>query len=226
MPKILLVEDDKDLAKVVTEYLKSEHFTYEVAYDGLSGHEFLIQGHFDLIILDWDLPGMSGVEILKEFRSANGVTPVLMLTGKKEINEKEEGLDTGADDYLTKPFHMRELTARLRALLRRPTQSVSNTIKVGNLEMDPLKHKLYKDGKDIHLLPKDFSLLEFLMRHPDEIFSNEALIQRVWSFEAEATSDALRTSVKRLRKKLDDSDNEDESIIETVRRVGYRLRKK
>ncbi len=226
MPKILLVEDDKDLAKIISEYLKSEQYSFEIAHDGTTGYEFLVHGHFDLIILDWNLPGMSGVELLRKYRAGQGVSPVLMLTGKKEITDKEEGLDTGADDYLTKPFNMREMTARIRALLRRPAQSVSSTLKVGNLELDPHKHKLLKNGEDVHLLPKDFSLLEFFMRHPDEVFSQDALIQRVWSFDAEATSDALRTSIKRLRKKLDDTEDEEESIIETVRRVGYRLRQK
>jgi two-component system OmpR family response regulator len=177
-----------------------------------------------VVILDWDLPRMTGVEICSKYRANKGVTPILMLTGKSQIADKEQGLDAGADDYLPKPFHMRELSARIRALGRRPTTVASNVLTVGSLELDPTKHRLCKNGQDIHLLPKDFALLEFLMRHPDEIFSSEAILQRVWNLDTEATSDAVRTSVKRLRKKLDDSDDEDNSIIENVRRIGYRLK--
>lgn len=226
VPKILLVEDDKDLALLVSEWLRSENYSLDIAHDGKEGYEFLRQGHYDVVILDWDLPRMTGVEICQKYRSAKGVAPILMLTGKSQIAEKEEGLDAGADDYLAKPFHMRELSARLRALSRRPTTVVSNTMIVGNLELDVVKHRLSKNGEDVHLLPKDFALLEFLMRHPDEIFSSEAILQRVWNLDTETTSDAVRTSVKRLRKKLDDGDDEDNSIIENVRRIGYRLRAK
>jgi two-component system, OmpR family, response regulator len=226
VPKILLVEDDKDLALLVSEWLHAENYSLDIAHDGKEGYEFLRQGHYDVVILDWDLPRMSGLEICQKYRSNKGVSPILMLTGKSQISEKEQGLDAGADDYLAKPFHMRELSARLRALGRRPTTVVSNVLTVGNLELDAVKHRLSKDGADVHLLPKDFALLEFLMRHPDEIFSSEAILQRVWNLDTEATSDAVRTSVKRLRKKLDESDDEDSSIIENVRRIGYRLRVK
>lgn len=224
MTKILLVEDDKDLTQVISEWLMSQNYGLEIAHDGLSGYEFLRQGHFDIAILDWDLPGMTGMEILKKYRSNKGTIPILMLTGKSAITEKEEGLDSGADDYLTKPFSMRELSARLRALARRPSDTLTEVIKVGALELDTVKHKVFKGGKDIHLLPKDFALLEFLMRHPEEVFSSDTLIQRVWNFDSEATSDAVRTSIKRIRKKLDDSEDEDQSIIENVRRIGYRLK--
>ncbi len=226
MPKILLVEDDKDLALLVKEWLDSENYSLDIAHDGMEGYEYLRQGHYDVVVLDWDLPRMTGVEICMKYRANKGVTPILMLTGKNQVADKEQGLDAGADDYLPKPFHMRELSARLRALGRRPTTVASNVLTVGSLELDPTKHRLSKNGQDVHLLPKDFALLEFLMRHPDEIFSSEAILQRVWNLDTEATSDAVRTSVKRLRKKLDDSDNEDDSIIENVRRIGYRLKVK
>lgn len=224
MPKILLVDDDKDMAAIVAEWLKAENFTVEVTHDGREGLQFLKLGHYDLGIVDWDLPGISGIEICKEYRRAQGTIPILMLTGKGHVTNLEEGLGAGADDFLTKPFQMRELLARVKALSRRGSVRVDNIIRVGDLELDPLKHRVTKGGINVHLVPKDFAMLEFLMRHPDEIFSSDALIQRVWNLDAEATNDAVRTSIKRLRKTLDDSDNEEESIIETVRRVGYRLR--
>jgi DNA-binding response OmpR family regulator len=222
--KILLVEDDKDLAVIINEWLTGQKFSLEVSHDGREGYEYLQQGHYDVAILDWDLPGISGLEICRRHRDANGLTPILMLTGKDHIIEKEQGFDAGADDYLTKPFNMRELSARLKALSRRPPTTVTHLLKAGVLELDPIKHKIFKAGKEIHLLPKDFSLLEFLMRHPEEVFSSEVLLQNVWNFDTEASPDAVRTSVKRLRKMIDSSDDEQSSMIENVRRLGYRLK--
>src|ERR1700733_13636457 len=147
MPKILMVEDDKDLAMIVQDWLKAEFYALDLASDGRTGYEYLQQGDYDLVILDWDLPGMQGVDICRKYRSSGGKAPVLILTGKGQIEEKEEGLDAGADDYLTKPFSMRELSARLRALLRRPATSTSTTIKVGKLEMDASKHTITKNGE-------------------------------------------------------------------------------
>ncbi|HEY9772677.1 MAG TPA: response regulator transcription factor [Planktothrix sp.] len=224
MPKILLVEDEKDLALSVRQYLESENISVEVANDGVEGYEFLRQGLYDVAVLDWDLPGLTGIEILQRHRAAQGTTPILMLTGKHLIDQKEAGFEAGADDYLTKPFNMRELLSRIKALSRRSSTSLNMTLKVGNIEMDSAAHQVYKAGKPVHLLPKDFALLELLMRHPGEVFSSEAIVQRVWSFDADVTDSAVRTSVLRLRKKLDDSDDENLSIIENVRRVGYRLR--
>jgi two-component system phosphate regulon response regulator PhoB len=177
-----------------------------------------------VIILDWNLPGLSGVEICRRFRAMQGSTPILMLTGKTQPNEIEQGLDAGADDYLKKPFIMSELLARLRALSRRSGTVVSTVLKIRNIELDPVKHRVKKDGREVHLLPKDFSLLEFLMRHPDEIFSPEALLRRVWDLDAEASTESLRTAVRRIRRVIDDSDDESDSLIENVRRVGYRLK--
>jgi two-component system, OmpR family, response regulator len=224
MPKILMVEDDKDLAMIVHDWLKAEFYALDVVHDGRVGYEYLQRGDYDLIILDWDLPGMPGVELCRKWRGEGGRTPILILTGKGQIEEKEEGLDAGADDYLTKPFTMRELSARLRALLRRPATKVSHILKIGNLEMDPSKHILSKNGEFLHLPRKDFDLLEYLMRNPGRFFSIDHLLERIWSFDTEATSDAVRTAIKRLRKALDDGDDENDSMIESARRVGYRLR--
>ena len=226
MPKILYVEDDKDLATMVREWLRTENYNLEVVHDGRDGWEYVRMGGYDLIVLDWELPGMSGVEILKRYRDIKGMAPVLMLTGKGHIEDKEFGFEAGADDYLTKPFSMKELSARLRALLRRPAMLMSNIIKIRDLELDPVKHTVCKNGKELPLLPIDFALLEFFMRNPDKVFSTEALMQRVWNSSAE-TSDALRTSIKRLRKHLDgDSENESKSMIENIPRIGYRMRSK
>lgn len=224
MAKILLVEDDKDLSLTVSKWLESQSYSVDTAFDGTEGYEYLKRGRYEVVILDWQLPGMTGVELAKKFRAEGGVTPILMLTGKGRVEEKEEGLDAGADDYLTKPFNMRELTARIRALLRRSPTPVGESLKVGLLELDPQKRMLRKSGVAVHVVPKDFAVLEFLMRYPGEVFSAEALLQRVWSFDSEASTDAVRTSIKRLRKALDDGADEKNSCIENVRTLGYRLR--
>jgi DNA-binding response OmpR family regulator len=225
MPQILFVEDDKDLSAVVNEWLTADGYTVEVAHDGLTGWEFLRQYNYDVVILDWNLPGLSGPAMCGRYRAAGGVAPVIMLTAKSQITEKVEGFDSGVDDYLTKPFNLKELSARLRALLRRPQAVVTNVITNGYLELDVVKRRITKGGVEIHLLPRDFELLEFMMRHLDEVFSSEALLQRIWGSDAEATSDALRTSIKRLRQKLDVGDSDAQSFIENIPRVGYRLRR-
>jgi DNA-binding response OmpR family regulator len=223
MAKILIVEDDLDLGGMVVDWLRFEHYNVEIVHNGREGLERLQTSEYDAIILDWELPGMDGIEVCRRFRSEGGSSPIIMLTGKSAISEKEAGLDSGADDYLTKPFNMKELSARLRAVLRRPGGVVSNVLKVRDIEMDPSKYQVKKAGVEIQLLPKEFSLLEFFMRHPNQVFSSDALIQRVWHSDSEATGDAIRTCLKRLRKKLGDND-EKEPIIQTVHGVGYRLR--
>lgn len=221
MAKILIVEDDLGLSKMVRDWLVFEKHQVEEVADGTEALEKLRFYEYDLVILDWMLPGISGVQILREFRNTRGSTPVLMLTGKDTIIDKETGLDAGADDYLTKPFHMKELSARTRALLRRPRDIVTDTIKVGDLLLDRGKHKILKNNVEVKLLPKEFALIDFLMRHPNQVFSVDALLNRVWESESDATADAVTTCVKRIRKKLDSEGKP--SIIRTVHGVGYRL---
>jgi DNA-binding response OmpR family regulator len=222
MVKILLVEDDSDMAATINKWLTSEQHVVETVHNGREGFERLEVCQYDLIILDWQLPEMSGLDICKQFRARQGVTPIIMLTGKSTVADKTSGLDSGADDYLTKPFSMTELSARLRALLRRPPVSTSNVLHVGNLVVDPIKHTVTRNNVRVYLLPKEFALLEFLMRHPEEVFSVEALLQRVWHSDSDASIDAIRTCVKRLRDKIDPGS--ENSVIETIPRVGYKLR--
>lgn len=224
MAKILLVEDDIDLANMVLQWLTAERYAVDVCHDGRSGLDFLSINGYDVAIIDWDLPLLQGIDIVREFRGKGGDTPIIFLTGKDRISDKEQGFDSGADDYLTKPFSVRELAARIRALLRRPSQVVPSIMKSGDVELDPALHKVTRAGREVHLSPKDFELLEFLMRHPDQVFSGDALLTRIWPSDSEATSDALRSAVKRIRKKLDSGENEADSIIENVPRVGYRIR--
>lgn len=226
MPKILVVEDDHDLAEMVVSWLENERYTVEHAGDGRLAQDLLKISNYDVVVLDWDLPHVAGIEILKEFRSSGGQTPVIMLTGKSEIDDKERGLVSGADDYLTKPFAIRELGARVKALLRRPASLLNSNLTCGPLQLDPAKHRVTVSGQEVHLLPRDFALLEFLMRHKDEVFSAEALISRVWSSDSEASPEGLRTAIKRIRKKIDTGGDESASMIENIPKIGYRLRSK
>lgn len=222
MTKILVVEDDKTLATTVSDWLKYEHYLVEVVPSGQAALDRLGTSQYDVIVLDLALPGIGGIEVLRQYRARGGATPVLILTGKGELDEKEQGFEAGADDYLTKPCHLRELSARVKALLRRPKLVVGNTLKAGELELDPNAFKVMRNGVEVQLARMEFALLEFLMRHPGQVFSPEALLERVWQSESERSPESIRTLIKKLRKKIDAPDGE--SHIENVHGVGYRLK--
>ena len=221
MAKILLIEDHIQLSEMVVEWLEKEHHIVDVVHDGAEGFDRLQFYSYDLAIIDIDLPSMSGTEICAQFRSKGGNIPVLMLTGKTGIDDKMAGFDAGTDDYLTKPFNPRELTARLRALMTRPTQRLKDVLIAGDLELDPLEHLVRKAGKQLHLMPREFSLLELFMRHPGEVFAPEAILNKVWSSESDASPYTVKVHIAKLRRKIDDEDNL--SKIVTVHGVGYKL---
>ena len=221
MAKILLVEDDLALKTTVENWLTMQHYSIETAETGDDAVHMLRVYEYDAIVLDWELPGMHGIEVLKEYRRHGGKSPVIMLTGKVSLDNKEQGLDSGADDYLTKPFELKELSARLRAVLRRPANLNDNILRLGRLSLDPGKYRITMDGTDLDLAPTEFSLLEFLMRHPNEVFSADALLERVWAAKSNATSDTVRAYVKRVRDKIDGGGQS--SMIKTVHGVGYKL---
>jgi len=220
MATVLLVEDDDYLASLVKELLVSAHHVVDHLANGTQAAEQLRIFPYDLIILDIELPGKTGIEILRNFREHGGVTPVLMLTNRSSVVDKETGLDAGADDYLGKPFDMRELNARVRALLRRPPNLLTSILTAGNLVLDPNTLSLTKSGEPIRLLPQEFKLLEFLMRHPNQVFTMKALLNHVWPSDSDSTEEALRSTTKRLRKKIDPAGE----VIATVHGVGYVLR--
>jgi len=219
MAKILLVEDDPDLANLVGSVLGVERHTVDVVGDGQTALAQLKLSKYEVIILDWMLPNLSGMEVCRQFREKGGSTPILILTAKSSPEEKETGLDAGADDYLTKPFNAKELAARIRALLRRPQAVSARTLQVGPIVLDPKTVKVYKNGQKLHLLPKEFSLLELFMRYPNQVFSGDALLERVWAAESSASLDTVRTYIKTLRKKIDTEGSA--SLIRTVHGVGY-----
>jgi DNA-binding response OmpR family regulator len=221
MAKILLVEDDEELAGMVKDWLSFDRHVVEHTVSGNQGLELLKQCQFELVILDWQLPDLSGPELLRSFRARGGMTPVLMLTGRRSIQDKEEGFESGCDDYLTKPFQGKELTLRVKALLRRSPVVVDSVLKHGDIELDPEKFQVRRSGQEIRLLPKEFALLEFLLRHPEKLFGPEELLSRVWASETEATAEALTTCIKRLRKKMDRPG--EPSVIRNVHGIGYGL---
>jgi DNA-binding response OmpR family regulator len=221
MAKILLVEDDKDLAENVEDWLKHETYVVEVAHTAELAAELLATFYYDLLILDWNLPGLSGIDLIKTYRANGGLTSVLMITGKETIKDKEVGLDAGADDYLTKPFHLRELSARVRALLRRPRNTHTAVLTGGDIALDTATRQVSRAGQPIDLMPKEYALLEFFLRHPNQVFAQEAIIDHLWHSEKGVGVETVRTNIMRLRKKID-GDSED-SLIKNLRGHGYKL---
>lgn len=219
MAKILLVEDDLSLANLVCDLLKFEGYTVEHEPDGLAACKLLSGRDYDLLVFDVEVPGMTGFEILRNFRQSGGETPALMLTGKNTIEDKVEGLDIGADDYLTKPFEPQELTARVRALLRRFPAFAGESITIGDLSLNTKARTTTKNGKMVDLDPREFSLLEFFLRNQDQVFAPEYLLSRIWGSDKEASTQAVAKCVARLRKKIDDADKP--SYVRMVYGQGY-----
>ena len=222
MSKILVVEDEPDLSKQITDWLRRENYLVESAANGNDASAMLLAYDYDVILLDWMLPGQSGIDLCKSYRARGGKCAVLMMTAKSTEDDKESGLDCGADDYLVKPFGLRELSARIRALLRRSTQQrAENVLKFDGLELEPASRRVTSNGAEVHLEPREFSLLEFFMRHPNQVFDAETLITRVWDSDSLISTDSIRTYIKNLRKKIGD-----QSLISTLRGSGYRFEAK
>ncbi|HEY9711994.1 MAG TPA: response regulator transcription factor [Chroococcales cyanobacterium] len=221
MAKILLVEDEHDLAVLIRDWLEGEVHLVEIVENGLEALTRLANEFYDLMILDLLLPGLDGMEVCKRYRAAHGSMPILMLTAKSSVDEREAGLDAGADDYLTKPFHLKELAARIRVLLRRNVVDHNKDLKVKGIVLDTMQCKVTVNGREVHLLPKEYRLLEFLMRHPNQVFSAESLLNHVWESDTTAALDTVRGHIMRLRSKIDVTG--ETSVISTHRRLGYKL---
>ncbi len=222
MSKILLVEDELDLLELTAIALSARGYSVQKCSSGDEALGMLRVYKFDLVILDWMMPDITGIELLKYYRDMGGNLPVLMLTAKASAEDKELGLDSGADDYLTKPFEIKELAARVRALLRRPSSVSSTLLEFGNIRIDPASCRVEKAGVEIHLRPKVYDLLIFFMRHPDQVFTAEALIERVWMDDSTASPDTVRTHIKLVRQSVH-MDGAPQ-LIETIRGKGYILK--
>lgn len=220
MAKVLLVDDDPELTESLVSWLKLEHHTVEQVDSGEDALQLLENFKYDVIVLDWGLPKMTGVEVLRKYRSSGGITPVIFLTGRGDLSSKEIGLDTGADDYLTKPFDVRELAARIRSLLRRPSGLLPSKISVGNLVIEPETRRVFLSGNPVRLTNKEYAVLEFLVRHPNQIFGARVLMQSVWPSDSESSEDTVRACVKNLRRKITQAD---ECVVKTVAGAGYTI---
>lgn len=219
--RILLVEDERRLANIVKKGLTEEGFAVDVAYDGEEGKYLAESESYDLIILDWMLSKIDGLTICREIRKKNIKTPVLMLTARATLEEKVTGLDSGADDYLTKPFAYLELRSRIHALIRRSRQESSPILKVADLELDPIRHILTRNGKKITLTPKEFSVLELLLRHKNEVVSRTMLIEHVWDYNFDSMSNVVDVFVAAIRRKVDKGAKM--KLIHTLHGVGYKI---
>jgi DNA-binding response OmpR family regulator len=222
MAKILVAEDDRNQAEAMSDFLQKALHVVETVFDGKEALDRLKIYHYDLAVVDWQMPEMSGIEVIRQFRRDGGKTPILMLTGQTSVSHKVDGLDAGADDYLTKPFDGAELNARVRAMLRRPADATtSSVLSLGNLEFDCNKKKLLIKGEEIVLSPLEMRLMELLVSNANEVVTQQMLLERAWSSESDVSSASVYTCVKAMRKKM--KGDEETPIISTVYGMGYRL---
>jgi two-component system, OmpR family, response regulator len=221
--RILVVEDEHRIAQAIKKGLEQERYAVDVAYTGTDGFDLASSESYDIIILDLMLPGMDGITICRQLRTHNIHTPILMLTAKGQIQDKITGLDSGADDYLTKPFSFEELLARLRALTRRPETFKENTLSVGDLTLNPKSYVVTRDNQLISLSNKEFSLLEYLMRNANTILSKDEIIGHVWDYEADILPNTVEVNIRNLRNKIDQPFKNKKPLLQTVRGFGYKI---
>jgi DNA-binding response OmpR family regulator len=220
--RLLVVEDEGALNRVLTKHLKNNGYSVDSCEDGCEAIEYLEMADYDLVILDVLLPGMSGWEILRWIRKREMDTSVLMLTALDSTEDKVRGLDSGADDYLTKPFALEELLARIRLVTRKRTGNRSNVYRMGDLVLDRDSHTVQRGGKDIILSAKEFSMLAFLISHPGVVLSREKILNHLWDYNYEGASNMVDVYIRYLRKKVDEGF--DKKLIHTVRGAGYVMR--
>lgn len=221
--RILIVEDDRSMADLLQKGLEEEDHVVSLARDGAAALEFTESYQFDVIVLDWMLPGMEGTEVARRVRKSGNTTPILMLTARDAVPDVVKGLDAGADDYLTKPFSFAEFLARLRALARRPaTASRGRRLEIGDLALDPSTHRVFRGRHELHLTATEYRLLEFLMRRAGGVASRRAIVEAVWGLNAEVEENTLDAFVRLLRTKVDHGHKQ--RLIQTVRGFGYCVR--
>jgi len=221
--RILVVEDEHKIANSIKKGLEQESFAVDLAFNGLDGFDLASTENYDLIILDILLPDLDGLEVCRKLRSLNIQIPILMLTAKSQINDKVKGLNSGADDYLTKPFAFEELLARVRALIRRPRDSMSDILTVEDLSLDTVSFEVKRKGKTIKLSRKEFALLEYLMRHPNKILLKNQIISHVWDYDADILPNTVEVYIGYLRNKIDRAFPESAPLIHTIRGFGYKI---
>lgn len=221
--RILVVEDEHRIANSIKKGLEQEHFAVDVAYSGSDGWDLAEGEEYDLIILDLMLPGMDGLEICRKLRRAGINTPVLMLTAKGQVQDRVTGLDTGADDYVTKPFAFEELLARVRALTRRPKVTLDPVLTTDDLSLDTKSYEVKRGIHLIKLTAKEFSLLEYLLRNSGNILTKEQIISHVWNYDADILPNTVEVNIRNLRNKIDRPFKGKKALIATVRGFGYKV---
>ena len=218
--KLLIVEDEKRLCQTIAKYFKGEGYTIDTCHDGSDALDYINGTEYDAIVLDIMLPGLDGISVLKKIRAKKLKTPVLLLTAKNSIEDKVDGLDSGADDYLTKPFSLEELSARIRVLIRRHgVERVDNIMTVGPLTLDMDKKAAIRDGKEIALTAKEYAILEYLMHNKGIVLSREKIQHHIWNYDYEGSSNIIDVYIRTLRNKVDTPF--DQKLIQTVRGIGY-----
>ena len=222
--RVLLIEDDVTIARLLKEGLEDESYAVDVANDGSEGYRTAVADDYDVIILDIMLPGMNGYEVCRALRNDGNKTPILMLTARDTERDIVEGLDTGADDYLAKPFSFDVLLARIRALLRRPNEKLEEILQVGDLKLDPSSKKVTRASQEINLTAKEYGVLEYLMRNKGKVLSKEQIISHVWDFDADVLPNNVELFIMFLRQKIDNPFKS--KLIHTVSGFGYKLEEK
>ena len=221
--RILVVEDEHKIANSIKKGLEQESYAVDVAYDGEQGFDLATTEDYDVIVLDLMLPKMDGMKVCEGLREENIHTPILMLTARRELNDRVKGLNAGADDYLTKPFAFTELLARTRALTRRPRNNLTPVLKANDLTLNTLTFEANRNKKQIKLSKKEFSLLEYLLRFKDKIITKEQIINHVWDYDAEILPNTVEVYIGYLRNKIDKPFKNRKPLIQTIRGFGYKI---
>jgi len=221
--KILVVEDEHKVANSIKQGLMQENFIVDVSYDGIEGYDLATAEEYDVIVLDRLLPGMEGLEICKKLRGQKNHTPILILTAKGQITDRVEGLESGADDYLVKPFAFEELLARIKALGRRPKKALEKMLRSADLSLNTKTFEVKRGNVSIKLSGKEFALLEYLLRHQNKILTKEQIISHVWSYDADILPNTIEVYIGYLRNKIDKPFEKSPNLIHTVRGFGYKI---
>ena len=220
--RILVVEDERKLAGVIRRGLEEQGYAVDLAYDGEEGLELAEVEPYDLVLLDIMLPKLDGLEVCKRLRARRRNMPVLMLTARDAVDDRVAGLDAGADDYLVKPFAFRELLARVRALLRRDGLSKDPVLRVGDLELDTVRHEVRRAGRPVELTSKEYAILEYFARNPNRVLTRTQIAEHVWDYDFVAMSNVVDVYVRYLRRKL--GDEQEPRLLRTIRGTGYQLK--